>query len=186
MIRRYCYPVQNLKKIIIFSACIVGVTASTLNATEKTIPNRLIDYQQFLRDTRIVAELRTQRRITEDEFLQMAQDPSTIIFDARSTEKYRELHIKGAKHLSLPDITEAELAKIIPSKNTRILIYCNNNFENEAQAFPTKAPAASLNIYTFNTLYSYGYKNVYELGPLIDIHKSKLPFEGETKANAIK
>lgn len=152
-----------------------------LNANEKPIPNRLINYDQFLQDARKVAELRSQRRITEDEFIRMAQDRSTIIFDARSTEKYRKLHIKGAKHLSLPDITAAELARIIPNKNTRILIYCNNNFENEVEAFPTKMPSASLNIYTFNTLYSYGYKNVYELGPLIDINKSKLPFEGETR-----
>jgi hypothetical protein len=38
--------------------------------------------------------------------------------------------------------------------------------------------SASLNLYTFNTLYSYGYTNVYELGPLIEIQKSMLPFEG--------
>jgi len=37
---------------------------------------------------------------------------------------------------------------------------------------------ASLNLYTFNTLSSYGYKNVYEMGPLIDIKKSGLTFEG--------
>lgn len=175
-----------MKKIILLSICMVGTAASTLNATEQPIPNHLINYEQFLQDTRMVAVLRSQRRVTENEFLQMAQDRSTVILDARSTEKYQKLHIKGAKHLSLPDITEAELAKIIPSKSTRILIYCNNNFENEAEAFPTKAPAASLNIYTFNTLYSYGYKNVYELGPLIDIHKSKLPFEGEIKASTLK
>jgi hypothetical protein len=59
-----------------------------------------------------------------------------------------------------------------------VLIYCNNNFENEPEAFPSKFARASLNIYTFNTLYSYGYTNVYELGPLLDITKSKLPFEG--------
>jgi hypothetical protein len=41
-----------------------------------------------------------------------------------------------------------------------------------------KAPAASLNIHTFNTLYNYGYTNVYELAPLIDIRKAKLRFEG--------
>lgn len=170
-----------MKKIIILSVCMVCIGAGMLKANEKPIPNRLINYDQFLQDARKVAELRSQRRITEDEFIRMAQDRSTIIFDARSTEKYRKLHIKGAKHLSLPDITAAELARIIPNKNTRILIYCNNNFENEVEAFPTKMPSASLNIYTFNTLYSYGYKNVYELGPLIDINKSKLPFEGETR-----
>ena len=41
-----------------------------------------------------------------------------------------------------------------------------------------KAAAAALNIHTFNTLYNYGYTNVYELGPLIDVRKAKLQFEG--------
>lgn len=171
---------------IFFSVVLVCLAASTLNAAEKTIPNRLINYDQFLRDARVVAELRNQRRVTEEEFLKMAQDPATVIFDARSSEKYRKLHIKGAKHLSLPDITAEELAKLIPNKNTRILIYCNNNFENEVRAFPAKVASTSLNIYTFNTLYGYGYKNVYELGPLIDITKSKLPFEGEIKASVVR
>ena len=30
-----------------------------------------------------------------------------------------------------------------------------------------------------NVLYAYGYTNVYELGPLIDIRASKLAFDGE-------
>ena len=63
-------------------------------------------------------------------------------------------------------------------KSTRILIYCNNNFLNAPDTFATKAAPASLNIHTFNTLYSYGYTNIYELGPLIDIRKAKLAFEG--------
>jgi hypothetical protein len=33
-----------------------------------------------------------------------------------------------------------------------------------------------LNISTYIALYSYGYRNVYELGPLLDINKSKLEF----------
>jgi hypothetical protein len=70
------------------------------------------------------------------------------------------------------------LAKVFPAKSTRILIYCNNNFLNAPNTFASRAPAASLNIHTFNTLYSYGYTNVYELGPLIDIRKAKLRFEG--------
>ncbi len=108
----------------------------------------------------------------------MASQPETVVFDARSDAKFAMLHVKGAKHLSLPDITAAELARIIPDKATRILIYCNNNFENEPKSLPSKMPAASLNLYTFNTLYSYGYENVYELGPLIDIKWSLLTFEG--------
>jgi phage shock protein E len=108
----------------------------------------------------------------------MARDRKTVILDARSAEKFFLLHVKGARNLSLPDFTEEDLARVIPSKSTRILIYCNNNFLNEPSAFATKNLAASLNVYTFNTLYSYGYTNVYELGPLIDIHTAKLQFEG--------
>jgi hypothetical protein len=108
----------------------------------------------------------------------MAADPGTVILDARSAEKFALLHVQGAKNLSLPDITAEELARIIPSKATRILIYCNNNFVNENAAFPTKAISASLNIYTFNVLYAYGYTNVYELGPVIDVGKTRLTFEG--------
>jgi hypothetical protein len=116
--------------------------------------------------------------VSEDQFIAMSADPGTVIFDARSDDKYARLHLKGAKHLSFPEITAAELAKVFPTKSTRILIYCNNNFLNAPNTFASKAPAASLNIHTFNTLYSYGYTNVYELGPLIDIRKARLRFEG--------
>ena len=48
----------------------------------------------------------------------------------------------------LPDVTAAELAKVIPEKTARILIYCNNNFDNEPAAFPAKALDASLLLVT--------------------------------------
>lgn len=141
------------------------------------IPNPFIDYQAFLSNAREVGALREKRRVTERQFIRMASEPRTVVLDARSARMFGLLHIRGAKNLSLPDMTEAELARIIPSKSTRVLIYCNNNFKNEPLAFPTKAIDASLNVYTFNVLHSYGYTNVYELGPLIDTSKSKLEFE---------
>ena len=45
---------------------------------------------------------------------------------------------------------------------------------------------ASLNIHTFNTLYNYCYQNVYELGPLVDVKKTKLPLEGKLVASKPK
>jgi len=45
------------------------------------------------------------------------------------------------------------------------------------EPFPSKLPSASLNISTYIALYDYGYRNVYELGPLIDIGASRLEFE---------
>ena len=65
---------------------------------------------------------------------------------------------------------------MLPDKTTRILIYCHNNFVGEQKAFPTKIAVASLNLSTYISLYSYGYRNVYELGPLLDIKTSKLEF----------
>ena len=39
-------------------------------------------------------------------------------------------------------------------------------------------PRASLNISTYIALYTYGYRNVYELAPLVDPAKSKLTLVG--------
>ena len=169
---------QHPMKTLRVFAIVLVASCFSAQAKEAPIPNRMIDYQGFLENASAVGKLRQERRITEAEFVRMAAEPGTIIFDARSDSKFAMLHVKGARHLSLPDVTVTELAKIIPDKSSRILIYCNNNFENEPRALPGKMATASLNLYTFNTLYSYGYKNVYELGPLIDIKKSVLTFEG--------
>lgn len=147
-------------------------------AQAQEIPNRLIDYPGFAAQVSEVGQARRKHRITEDEFIRMAREPGTVVLDARSAEKYAQLHIKGARNLSLPDITAEELAKILPDKSTRVLIYCNNNFLNAPGAFPSKNAIASLNIYTFNVLRSYGYENVYELGPLLDIRQTRIEFEG--------
>jgi phage shock protein E len=158
-------------------AVILCLLLSSVAACAAEIPNRLVDYATFERNVGKVGKLREQRRVTEEQFIRMASDPATVILDARSAERFALLHVKGARNLSLPDITAEELAKVIPSKSTRVLIYCNNNFLNEPNAFASKVPSASLNIHTFNVLYSYGYTNVYELGPLIDIQRAKLEFE---------
>ncbi len=138
------------------------------------IPNPAIDMPGYLRIAGEAARHRETRRLTEDEYIRMSRDPATVILDARSTEKYNEMHVKGAINLSFPDITIESLARLFPDKNARILIYCNNNFENAPVPFPTKMAPASLNISTYISLYTYGYRNIYELGPLVDIAKTRL------------
>jgi hypothetical protein len=142
-----------------------------------SINNPAIDMAGYLRISMEAAQYRDVRRLSEDEFIRMSQAPGTIILDARSKQKYDELHIKGAINLSFPDIAIESLKQTIPDKNTRILIYCNNNFQNAEGPFPSKLPSASLNLSTYIALYNYGYRNIYELGPLIDIKASKLEFE---------
>ena len=145
--------------------------------------NPRIDYRGFVKGVVEVETLRDSRRIDEDQFLALAAQPDTIVLDARSREKYDRLHVRGARHLSFPDITADELAKVIPTKDTRVLIYCNNNFENEQRAFPVKSAGAALNVHTFNVLHAYGYTNVHELKPLLDVRTTKIPFAG-TAADA--
>lgn len=136
--------------------------------------NPRINPQAFLAVTTDALRHREGRRVSEEDFSRMRAEPDTIVLDARSSEKYRELHIAGAVNLSFPDITAASLARLVPAKSTRILIYCNNNFSNEEKAFPTKLASASLNLSTFTALYNYGYRNVFELGPLIDAKRTRL------------
>ena len=38
---------------------------------------------------------------------------------------------------------------------------------------------------TMNVLFAYGYTNVYELGPLIDINKTIIPFKRATTVAAV-
>lgn len=145
------------------------------NSPEIDNPN--IDMPGYLRVAHEAAVYRADRRVSEDEFLRLAREPGAVIVDARSSEKYRQLHVKGAINLSFPDITAASLRAAILDPAAPVLIYCNNNFRNAESAFPGKASTASLNLSTFIALYNYGYRNIYELGPLVDIKTSKLPFE---------
>ena len=140
----------------------------------REISNPSIDMKGYLKLAREAAEHREKRRLTEEEFIEMSGRQGVIVLDARSKEKYEELHVEGAINLSFPDITVESLAHVLPNRNSTILIYCNNNFRNEERAFPTKAAAASLNISTYIALYTYGYRNVYELGPLLDAETTKL------------
>jgi 3-mercaptopyruvate sulfurtransferase SseA len=164
------------RTVILVIAIAIGFQIA--EAQKKTaINNPNIDMQGYLKVASAAADYRESRRLTEDEFIRMSNEPGTIILDARSHEKYDTLHIKGAINLSFPDITVESLNRVLPDKDQRILIYCNNNFVGDQKAFPTKMVTASLNLSTYIALYTYGYRNVYELGPLLDVNKSKIEFE---------
>jgi hypothetical protein len=142
--------------------------------------NPAIDMEGYLRVSVEAARHRETRRLSEEEFIRMSREPGVIILDARSREKYDELHVKGAINLSFPDIAVESLGRTLPDKDARVLIYCNNNFQGAEGPFPTKRSIASLNLSTYIALYSYGYRNVYELGPLLDVKTSKLELVSST------
>ncbi len=169
----------NLGLLMGVAGCVLQIiSVAAEDDTSPTIVNQQIDMAGHLQAVVEAAEHREARRLTEDEFLQMSKRPSVKILDARSQAKFEELHIKGAINLSFPDITVESLQKVFPDKNTTILIYCNNNFEANTPAFPIKSARAALNLSTYATLYTYGYRNVYELGPVLDVNTTKLELVG--------
>ncbi|EDY17087.1 rhodanese-like protein [Chthoniobacter flavus Ellin428] len=149
-----------------------------LSQAAEPLPNPLIDYPQFRKIVAEVQPVRERRRVTEEQFAAMAAEPGTVVLDARSADKYALRHIRGAVSLPFTDFTAESLARVLPAKDTRVLIYCNNNFLGAPRALASKAAPASLNISTYIALATYGYTNVYELAPLLDVKTTKLPFEG--------
>src|SRR5918993_4028219 len=160
--------------VTLFASLIAAAQSASIAA------NPAIDMPGFLRVSLDAANARESRKVSEADFIRMSREPNTIILDARSRARFDQLHIKGAINLSFSDIAVDSLNATIPDKSTRILIYCNNNFSGAAGPFPTKLPPASLYLSTYVALYTYGYRNIYELAPLIDIKASKLKFESLT------
>lgn len=142
--------------------------------------NPAIDAKAHVANVLEAIGYRAERRLPEREFLALSQEPGTVVLDARSREKFAMLHVEGAINLPFPDIDVESLERLLPDKETRILIYCNNNFVGAPAAMPRKKMEVSLNLSTFATLYSYGYRNIFELEPLLEVHETRLPLSGVT------
>jgi phage shock protein E len=161
---------------ILLSSLLV-ITVLNLQAVESN-PN--VDFQGFMNDAQLAQKDHASHRVSEQQFITMQAEPNTIVLDARSADKYLMRHVVGAVSLPFTDFTQESLAKVLPNKKTRILIYCNNNFSGDETAFAGKGGRAALNISTLVALRSYGYTNVFELGEYLDVNTTKLPFAGSS------
>jgi hypothetical protein len=184
-------------KILISSAMLL--LGNVVLAQDNPYPKAKVSFDDFKNLVAEVEPHRAKRLIDLDTFLKMSKEPEVIILDSRSTFRYDRIHLKGAKHLSFTDYTQSNLAEVIPSFETIILIYCNNNFEGNQIDFASKVamPVTSsgsiitaqfnsqekplmmaLNIPTYINLYGYGYHNVYELNELVSVNDPRITFEG--------
>ena len=166
-----------MSRIVACAVCLACIASSAHAAG--TVANPLIDYAGFERIVASSKDEHESHRLDEDTFLALMREPGVIVLDARSEARYRLRHVKGAVNLPFTEFTADTLARIAPRKDAKILIYCNNNFRNSPEAFAEKAATASLNLSTWTSLKSYGYTNVYELGPLLPVDATRIPFEGE-------
>lgn len=153
------------------------IVNNALSAQEETKNNAKVDYKGFLEISDELIAYRSSRLISMETFNSFSKDSNTIILDTRSKKAFDEIHIKGAVHLNFSDFTTKALADKIASKETRILIYCNNNIESQREALMNKMRPLALNIPTFINLYGYGYKNVYELKDYLAEDDERIKFE---------
>ena len=142
------------------------IAAAGTAVAEKPPVNPQIDYPGFERLAHDVRPVRAKRLVSLAEFKAKAE--KAIILDARSANAFAQGHIDGAINLPLTDFTADALAIVLPDAKRPILIYCNNNFSNNKAPVALKAAPISLNIQTFINLAAYGYRNVYELGEVVD------------------
>lgn len=127
-------------------------------------------------------------RLSEEEFIRAIREPGTVILDASDRKTYKLLHIAGAVHLTGKELESAEaVARILPDKEARILLYENNNYRTVTEQFWRKGSMmsqpysadnrewSSENIEVYQVLYAHGYRHIYELAPYIRVDRSKLP-----------
>ncbi|HMP75288.1 MAG TPA: rhodanese-like domain-containing protein [Kiritimatiellia bacterium] len=119
-------------------AAVITLAAGLALAEETAHPKAKVSFEDFKGLVAEVESHRAERLVDLDTFLRMSREPDTIILDTRSTFRYERIHIKGAKHLSFTDFTQDALRGVIPSFDTRVLIYCNNNFEGNPVDFASK------------------------------------------------
>ena len=184
-------------RIVAASVMILAATPGFAQVTN--YPKAKVSFDDFKGLVAQVEPHRASRLVDLNTFLKMSKEPGVIIFDSRSDFRFDRIHVKGAKHLAFTDFTQGNLAKVIPTFETKILIYCNNNFDGNQTDFASKValprpkPAnavanqfaaqakplmMALNIPTYVNLYGYGYQNVYELNELVTVTDPRIAFEG--------
>jgi phage shock protein E len=159
-----------LRPALVLAACCVALPA----AAAAPPANPQIDYPGFVRLTREVEAYRRGRLVDWPAFAAAGARPGALILDARSADAYAAGHIAGAVNLPFTDFTADSLARAIGRFDRPILIYCNNNFRNDAPPVPVKARPLALNIQTFINLVGYGYRNVRELNEVVDFNDPKV------------
>ena len=122
------------------SLCALGIllAVQAVAAEPKRHPPAKVSFEDFKSLVAEVEPHRRERLVDLDTFLAMSRRPDVVILDTRSGQRYDRIHVRGAKHLSFPDFTQENLRTVIPSADTTVLIYCNNNFDGNEVDFASK------------------------------------------------
>ena len=89
------------------------------------------------------------QQITQEEAKEMMDTQEVLILDVREQDEYDGGHIPGAVLLPLGSISEESAARVIPEKDTTVLVYCRSGSRSKKAA---------------KALAELGYTGIYEFG----------------------
>ncbi|OUN99662.1 sulfurtransferase [Pseudoflavonifractor sp. An44] len=89
------------------------------------------------------------QQITQEAAKEMMDTQEVIILDVREQDEYDSGHIPGAVLLPVGSIDENTAARVIPEKDSTVLVYCRSG---------NRSKTAS------SSLAKLGYTNIYEFG----------------------
>ncbi|MCX6996980.1 MAG: rhodanese-like domain-containing protein, partial [Kiritimatiellaeota bacterium] len=122
----------------LFAVSLILLAATAGFGQTTNYPMAKVSFDDFKGLVAAVETHRASRLIDFNTFLKMSKEAGVIIFDSRSDFRFDRIHLKGAKHLAFTDFTQDNLKKVIPTFETTILIYCNNNFDGNQTDFASK------------------------------------------------
>ena len=89
------------------------------------------------------------QQISQEAAKEMMDTQEVLILDVREQDEYDGGHIPGAVLLPLGSISEESAARVIPEKDTTVLVYCRSGSRSKKAA---------------KALAELGYTGIYEFG----------------------
>ena len=89
------------------------------------------------------------QHISQEKAKEMMDTQEVLILDVREQDEYDSGHIPGAVLLPLGSISEESAARVIPEKDTTVLVYCRSGSRSKKAA---------------KALAELGYTGIYEFG----------------------
>lgn len=137
---------------LLSALAMVCVLAAPDGGTVEVSPR---EFYQAAADDQAAGEPKTA---LADEVARWLAEGSALLVDLRSKEDFAREHLSGAVNLPATELTDERVAKVVPSKTTRVVVYCDD------QLMPTRKVA--LTTFGAPALRRLGYTKVLVLEPL--------------------
>jgi phage shock protein E len=116
-----------------------------------------IDSKQYHEKALAAHEVQKKHTVSVDRFIELSKQEGAVILDVRSKAAFDRGHLDGALHLGAAITTEEKMRSLLPSKDSKLLIYCDNSLSAELTR------RMSLTDMMFPLIYQFGYENLYQL-----------------------